>query len=124
VGFKKRNKGVALISFLLIIGAYGFAEMSKGKPYIPNKVVVNANTAESAQLGVKSFAANCAMCHGLDGRKKYRNAADLTTSTMNPALLAPLINEGSKGKMPAFSGTLSDEEVNALTVYLLSLRGK
>ena len=38
IGFKKHKRGLALISLILIVGAYGLAEMSKSKPFIPKKV--------------------------------------------------------------------------------------
>ncbi len=123
VGFKKMNKALALISFLMIVGAYGLAEVAKNKPFMPVNVVAQGNADES-QLGVKTFVANCSMCHGIDGKKMYREAADLSTSALNPTLIPQLIKEGNKGKMPAFSGTLSDEEINAVSIYIQSLRGK
>ncbi len=123
-GFKRHNKALALISFLLIVGAYGLAEMSKNKPFIPNNVVMNAAADEASQLGIKTFAANCAMCHGFDGKKMYRHANDLSTSTLNPSLITAMIREGSKGKMPGFKTTLTDKETNALADYILTLRGK
>lgn len=124
VGFKKQNKALALLSFLLIVGAYGLAEMSKNKPFIPNRVVLNGPGDDSSLRGIKTFASNCAMCHGLDGKKMYRNAVNLSASTLDPSLIPQLIRDGSKGKMPAFGGTLSEEEVHSVSSYILSLRGK
>jgi len=122
IGFKKLNKGLALLSFILILGAYGLAEMSKGKPYIPSNVVVNGNADETT--GIKTYAANCAMCHGLDGKKRYRDAPDLSLSDAGPVRIDTLIRNGSKGKMPAFGTILSDEEVHGVSSYILRLRGK
>jgi len=124
VGFKRMNKALALFSFLLIVAAYGLAEMARNKPYIPNKVVINGNADDAAQLGIKTFAGNCAMCHGLDGKKGYRDAPDLSVSQLDPSLVPQMIREGSKGKMPAFAGTLSEEEINAVGSYVVTLRGK
>jgi uncharacterized membrane protein SirB2 len=124
VGFRKQNKALALLSFLLIVGVYGLAEMAKNKPFIPMNVVVNGNSGDAAETGIRTFAANCSMCHGLDGKKKYRDAPDLSASTLNPALVSQLISEGSKGKMPSFRETLNDAEVNAVAAYILTLRGK
>ncbi len=120
IGFKKMNKALALISFLLIVGAYGLAEMAKSKPFIPADVVSTGDEFP----GFKIFAANCTMCHGTDGKKMYRGATDLSASALNPSLIPVMIREGSKGKMPAFSNTLTDEEINAVTVYVQTLRGK
>ncbi len=124
VGFKKQNKALALISFVLILAAYGLAEMSKNKPFIPSTVVINGNADDASQLGLKTYAANCSMCHGLDGKKSYRDASDLSASSRDASRIQQMIKEGSKGKMPTFNGTLSDEEVNATAAYILTLRGK
>jgi uncharacterized membrane protein SirB2 len=124
IGFKKKNKALALLSFVLILGVYAFAEMAKGKPYLPAKVVVNGNADESSITGIKTYTSNCAMCHGLDGKKKYRDALDLSESKADASRILMLIKDGSKGKMPSFSGTLSEEEVNAVSNYVITLRGK
>jgi len=124
VGFKKQKKGLALISFLLIVGAYGLAEAAKNKPFIPTHVVMNGSTNDGSELGIKTFAANCAMCHGLDGKKMYRDAANLSASALDPSLISQLVRDGSKGKMPSFNGTLSEEEITAVSNYVASLRGR
>jgi mono/diheme cytochrome c family protein len=125
VAYKRMNKGLALFAFILILSAYGLAEMSKKKPYIPNKVEVTGNADEVSQLGLKTYVANCAMCHGLDGKKQYGNATDLSTSTLDNASIQLGIREGIKGQkgiMPSFSGTLTDNEINAVSAYLVNLR--
>lgn len=124
VGFKKQNKVLALLSFLLIVGSYGLAEMSKNKPFLPTKVMVNGSGDEHLLLGMKTYAANCAMCHGLDGKKMYRDAIDLSLSTSDQTKIMTMLHDGSKGKMPAFKGTISDEEMDAVGAYILTLRGK
>ena len=40
VGFKKQNKIMALLSLILILGAYGMGEAAKKKPFLPTKVEV------------------------------------------------------------------------------------
>jgi cytochrome c553 len=122
VGFKKMNKAVALISFLLIVGVYGLAEMAKSKPYIPNKVIVQGNADERTKLGATTYIANCAMCHGTDGKKMYRDAKDLSASTLTDDAVRLVIKNGSKSKMPAFSGTLTDDEIAATAAYVVTLR--
>ncbi len=124
IGFKKQKKVLAFISFILIVGAYGLAEAGKNKPYIPTKVVVTGGTDDAAQNGIKVFAANCAMCHGLDGKKQYRDAADLSMSVSDAVRIDTLIRKGSKGKMPAFGTTLSDDEIATVESYIITLREK
>jgi len=122
VAYKKLNKGLALISFLFILGAYGLAEMGKGKAYIPKAVVVEGNASDEFNMGAKIYGANCSMCHGLDGRKQYRDAKDLSASDLHPSLAGLIIREGSKGKMPTFKDILTDDEVNAAVKYIQTLK--
>ncbi len=121
-GFKNKNKILAVLSLLMIIGAYGLSEAAKNKPFIPSMVEVNGNAAETEKTGIKTYMANCAMCHGKDGMKMYRDAKDLTQSSLDEASIELMVSEGSKGKMPAFGGTLSNEEITAVSAYILTLR--
>jgi cytochrome c6 len=116
------NKILALLAFLMVVGAYGLAEAGKKKPYIPNKVIVQGNADAQTILGTTTYIANCAMCHGQDGKKMYREAKDLSTSALNDETIQLIIKDGSKGKMPAFSGILSDEEISATAAYIMTLR--
>ncbi len=129
VGFKKQNKLLALLALALILGAYGMGEAAKKKPFIPTKVEVIGDADETSKLGVKTYIANCAMCHGKDGMKKYRDATDLTTSALDQASIEIRVREGtqsslpySKIGMPGFKGTLSEEEIIAVSAYVQTLR--
>jgi cytochrome c553 len=127
VGFKRRNKFLASLSLLLIFGAYGLSEAAKKKPFIPSNVEVNGNADEAAKLGIKTYIANCAMCHGKDGKKMYRESKDLTVSSLDQASIELIVREGSVGtkiRMPAFAGTLTDEEVTAVSTYVQTLRNQ
>jgi mono/diheme cytochrome c family protein len=52
----------------------------------------------------------------------YRDAINLTLSAASDGRVDSLIRWGSKGKMPAFSGTLSEEEIKAAEAYVMTLR--
>ena len=126
IGFKRQNKILAVLSLLLIVGAYGISEAAKKKPFIPTQVEVNGNADDAAKLGIKTYIGNCAMCHGKDGKKMYRGAKDLSVSGLDAATVAIMVKDGVKGEtgvMPAFSGTLSEEEITAVSNYVVSLRG-
>ncbi len=122
VGFKKQKKGLALFSFILIVGAYGLGEMSKNKPFIPAKVIVTGDANSEFAQGAILYQSNCAFCHGQDGSKKYRGASDLRVSTLGQSMVQDMILEGSKGKMPAYNKTLSDAEISQMAAYVISLR--
>jgi len=129
IAFKRRKKVMAVIALLLIVGAYGMSEAAKKKPFIAAKVEVNGNADEIAKLGIKTYVANCAMCHGKDGKKMYREATDLSISRLDQASIELVVREGTTGalkrgqvKMPAFAATLSEEEIVAVSAYVQTLR--
>lgn len=73
-----------------------------------------------AQNGAQIYAAQCSRCHGGDGRGqtpkgKQTGAKDFTNPQWqaNEARGLRAIANG-KGKMPAFKGTLSPEEIRAV----------
>ena len=77
-----------------------------------------------------TFRTKCAMCHGPDGAGssvgKSMNVPDLRSSVVQDqadAELAQIISNG-KGGMPAFKGSLSDDQIQALVTYVRSLHQK
>lgn len=114
VGFKKRNKGLALMSLILIIAAYGLAEMSKKKPYGAKEISATAN-------GVEIYATNCAMCHGEDGKKGLAAATDLSTSALSKEEAVAVITDGRKN-MAAYKNVLSTEQIDAVADYIQTLK--
>lgn len=122
VGFKKHKKGLALFSFILIVAAYGLGEASKNKPFIPAKVIVTGDASSSFAQGGILYQANCTFCHGQNGSKKYREASDLSKSTLDVTLIEQMVREGSKGKMPSYTGVLTDTEIAEISAYVTSLR--
>ena len=77
-----------------------------------------------------TFRTKCAMCHGPDGAGssvgKSMNVPDLRSSVVQDkadAELAQIISNG-KGGMPAFKGSLSDDQIHALVTYVRSLHQK
>ena len=121
IAFKKYNKGLALLSLILITGAYGLAEMSKNKIFIPKKVELATKEHSVFAEGALVYHQNCAFCHGTDGKKMYRNAADLTLSKLNEDAISQNVREGIKGKMPSYNIILSDSNIAAVAKYVNSL---
>lgn len=77
-------------------------------------------SADSASLGKEIFQANCASCHGVDG--KGANAPDLTSqermAAKSAADLFQVVTSGAAPAMPAYGDTLSEDERWALVDYL------
>ncbi|MCC7302609.1 MAG: cytochrome c [Bacteroidia bacterium] len=113
VGFKKKKKLLAAISLLLIIGAYGMAEMGKAKRE------KGKDTASSN--GVEVYKAKCSVCHGDDGKAMLMNSPDLSLSPMDFNQARVIIMEG-KGTMPAFMDQMTHEQVDAVAKYVQTLK--
>lgn len=123
VAFKKQKPALALVSLFLIVGAYGLAEMSKNKPFIKAKVTLGEGVDASKVQGQKVYMENCVFCHGMDGKKQYRSAPDLSMSALPAEGVEQMVREGSKGKMPSYPGVLSDEEITAVSAYVETIHG-
>jgi len=86
-----------------------------------------AQESFSLPAGRRAFAANCAGCHGLDGRGSEK-APNLVTSSAvqrsSDAELAQIIRNGVTGTgMPAFH-SLRAQEVGSLVGYIHTLQGR
>lgn len=116
IGFKKNNKALAALSLVMIIAAYGLAEMSK-KPV--KKEIVEVSNNED--LGKAIYDANCKSCHGDDGKLGLSGAKDLSASTLTSEGLTAQITNG-KNAMPAYGTVLKGEEIKAVTEYVQTLK--
>lgn len=72
------------------------------------------------------YAAQCARCHGNDGRGqtakgRQTHAGDLTKSTVSDAKGIRMITNGS-GEMPAFKNSMSPEQIKAVMSYVHGFR--
>jgi len=116
IGFKKSNKLMAVLSLLMIIAAYGLAEMSKKQ-----KSKSEGNIVAMDVDGKKIFEASCALCHGADGKLGLMGSPDLTISAMDINARLEIIKNG-KGNMTPFAEKLTDEQINAVAVYVETLK--
>ena len=117
IGFKKSNRILAVISLLLIIGAYGLAEMSKKKSVEKNvEAVKNAGND-----GKALYEANCTKCHGEDGKAAVMGAYDLSATQLDDVAMSEVIMNG-KQAMAGFKEVLTEEQVKAVVMYVHSLK--
>ena len=112
IGFSRKNKILALFSFIILVSAYGLAEAGRSKPY----------PVKHASAGKELFEQNCRQCHGVDGKKMYHDAADLSLSIKDLTKTETIIRNGRRNKMPTYGGLLSEEEIHAVASYILTLR--
>jgi mono/diheme cytochrome c family protein len=74
-----------------------------------------------AALVKKLFDVKCALCHGHDGAQQFAGAKNLTQSELDKADIISRIAEG-KGTMPPHKDVLSEEQIDALADFVLTLR--
>ena len=118
VGFKKKKKLLALLSVLLLIGAYGLAEMDK----VGAKRADNVPAATDAMAQGKAiYEANCAACHGADGKAMLAGAKDMTITELTDADIMSLLQNGKNG-MPAYKDVYSEEELKNVLGYARTLK--
>lgn len=84
----------------------------------------NAQKSSTSNLPLDArsiFTSKCALCHGHDGKQQYAGAKNLGESVLTSEEVNKIISEG-KGNMPPHRGTLSAEEIQLLTAYVITLR--
>jgi cytochrome c oxidase cbb3-type subunit 3 len=78
--------------------------------------------------GKKIFEANCAVCHGPDGKGNQQvGSANLTDKIWlygsSKETIVQTVTDGRGGVMPAWGGRLPDATIKALTVYVWTFGG-
>lgn len=105
IAYKKSNKILALLSLLLIVAAYGLAEMSRTKK-------VSSEMADGKAL----YESTCAVCHGADGKLGMAGASDLSQTQLQQNEIVQIILNG-KNAMPKVQ--MTEEQANAVAKYVL-----
>jgi cytochrome c6 len=75
------------------------------------------------------YKAKCAMCHGADGKgdtamgkaMKLRDLGSEGVQKQTDDQLTAIVSDG-KGKMPAYKGKLSDDQIKQLVSFIRSLK--
>lgn len=124
IGFKKSNKILALFALLLIIGAYGLSEVNKKKivkqTIDPSLSDVHAADYDMMAHGKNIYSSYCQRCHGKDGTNGAMGL-DLQATTLDRTDKISKIMNGV-GSMPKFKDVLSEDELEAVLVYVESFK--
>ncbi len=137
IAFKKRNKVMAVVLLVLFIYVYGVAE-TKSLTFKRDKIVIaplsdstvtknstnimDQNADAVLKNGENIYkGATCITCHGADGKLGAAGAKDLTTSALTHAEKVAIIT-GGKGSMTPFKGSLTEQEIEAVAVYVDSMK--
>ena len=89
-------------------------------------LVVSIAMPAFAADGAATFKAKCAMCHGADGTKEnpgmgVKSLAGADVQKQSDADLVAAVTKG-KGKMPAYAGKLSDDEIKGVVAFVRTLK--
>lgn len=131
IAFKKEKPGLALIGVLIILYMFSAAltgsvmlksSNNQVEDAMKNLHINNSGLTEDQARGQALYAVHCTSCHGDDGKKGFQGAKDLALSTLTDSEIRNLITSG-KGVMPSFSGKLEDNDLDAVTSYVLTFRG-
>ncbi len=108
---------LALLAAVFAVLFIGQATKTEGRVTVPASMPGDARA---------TFDAECAKCHGKDGRAKslhakHVHARDMTNASwqneVSDERLFNSITKG-KGKMPAFGKKLSEDQIDALVRYV------
>ncbi len=104
------------------------AEMVATANFVRSLSGLPTDPGADVALGKKTFADNCAACHGDEGKgNKEMGAPNLTTKIWlygsSDAAIVDRITNGGGGVMPAWQGKLTPTEIKAVTVFVHSLGG-
>jgi cytochrome c oxidase cbb3-type subunit 3 len=109
-------------------GALKPAEISNVADYVRSLSGLSVEKGADLAAGKKLFEANCAVCHGANGKGNQElGSANLTDKiwlygSSKQTIMAG-IEHGHGGVMPAWEGRLSQSTIKALTVYVWSFGG-
>ncbi len=117
------------LSFLLLTGLAACSSPEPTSPEAPGTgpdpaapAAIRATLeADALTAGQAVFAERCAVCHGPDGRQGTNGAHDLTKSNLNVTGRVYMVTNGF-GKMPGFKDQLTEEQIQQVAAYSLTLR--
>jgi mono/diheme cytochrome c family protein len=121
IGFKKKNKALAILSVVFLFAAYGLAEVKKGSYKKPENKEMVYTEGETSIYGKELYEQYCQNCHGADGAAGLSGAKNLQTSRIDDADSKMQIKNG-KGNMPAYDKALNDKQIDAVITHIKSLR--
>ena len=83
-------------------------------------LVVPAAWADATPDGAAIYKSKCAMCHGPNGEGKAAMKTVQFPKTLTEEEIVKFTNDG-KGKMPAYKGKLSPDEISQVAKFVKTL---
>ncbi len=119
IAFKRKRKPLALLALIFLVYSYGISETKS--PYFKKELTGNFAGLSGTELGKKVYESNCIACHGSDGKLGLSGAKDLTASPMSFDEQLETVRNG-KNSMMAYQKLLTDEQIQAVTEYVHSMK--
>lgn len=95
--------------------------------YVSMPIAELAQEPKAMKMGLRLFSNNCAVCHGADGGGAY-GFPNLTDNDWlyggTPELIQQTITHGRSGNMPAWGAVIGEQNVLAVTEFVLKLSGQ
>jgi len=127
IAYRKLNKPLAVLSMVMLVSAYGMAEMNKSlmakRLDLPSDVITDASHPDYHLVdhGKALYETQCINCHGLKGNLRMSGAKDLTQSKMNREEIIERITNG-KITMPPYGDQFTEHEIAAVTTFVLNFQ--
>lgn len=119
IAFKRKRKPLALLALIFLVYSYGISETKS--PFFKKEAAGDFAGLTGMELGKKVFESNCIACHGSDGKLGLSGAKDLTASPLSFDEQLIIVRKG-KNSMMAYEKLLTDEQIQAVTEYVHSLK--
>jgi uncharacterized membrane protein SirB2 len=121
IGFKRKNKVLAVLSLILLVYAYGVAE-TKSPVFKKDQTAPAVDkTIAGGEMGKNTYMTYCSRCHGSDGMAGLSGASNLALSELDYNTIVTVVRDG-KGEMTPFKDILSDAEISAVAKYVEGFR--
>ena len=125
---RRLNRYLAAGLIFMVLLLAGFIAYRVREPGL-RRAATRAQTTSYKAIGRQTFSANCAQCHGKDGRgggsAPTLYSSEFLKSTSDAQIFALVAGGVSGTEMPAWSldygGTFTDEQVRQVVTYLRSL---
>jgi mono/diheme cytochrome c family protein len=119
IAFKRKRKPLALLALIFLVYSYGISETKS--PFFKKEAAADFAGLSGIELGKKIYDAHCISCHGDDGKLGLSGAKDLTLSPLSFDEKMQIVLKG-KNSMMAYEKLLTDEQIQAVTEYVHSLK--
>jgi cytochrome c5 len=127
VSFQKVQKGLAVLALLMLVGAYGMADMNRryiaSRDNLPQGLITEVSNPQYNEglHGQALYQLHCENCHGEQGDRGLSGASNLRTSVLSKDQMETFVRYGFS-VMPAYGEDFSDQEIKAILNYVVTFQ--